>query len=307
MARVAIAVALVLALAAPAVQARTLKVRWEQDALVAYRVWDEVGFTPIKGIQPNIFKRRTVKVGATTYKVLWTNSTINRQSTAIALRESHRDATHVPRSYPVVYTDRLLTSTQHKRFDVMLDLGRDADVLVVNRDNPVCASGLTLAQARGIARGTITRWSQVTALPAGQPDGIARHVRGTDRYAQPRFGVAPVPKHAVVEFDGGVSAAFYDRAVAAVTSWSRVRAYTSSVCAVAIDGVVPTDASVFTRRYGPAYPIEVVLPHHRRTDRQGRAMVAAYLAFLRSPAAAAQFRKAGVLLTADGAPAQAAR
>ena len=88
MARVAIAVALVLALAAPAVQARTLKVRWEQDALVAYKVWDEVGFTPIKGIQPNIFKRRTVKVGATTYKVLWTNNTINRQSTAIALREA---------------------------------------------------------------------------------------------------------------------------------------------------------------------------------------------------------------------------
>ena len=307
MARVAIVVALVLALTAPAAQARTLKVRWEQDALVAYRVWDEVGFTPIKGIQPNIFKRRTVKVGATTYKVLWTNNTINRGSTAIALREAHRDATHVPKSYLAVYTDRPLTSAQRKRFDVKLDLGRDADVLVVNRDNPVCASGLTLAQARGIARGTISRWSQVTALPAGQPDEIARHVRGTDRYAQPRFGVPPVPKHAVVELDGGVSAAYYDRAVAAVTSWSRVRAYTSSVCAVAIDGVTPTDANVFTRSYGPAYPIEVVLPHHRRTDPQGRAMVAAYVAFLRSPTAAAQFRKAGVLLTADGVPAAAAR
>ena len=222
MARVALAVALALALAAPAAQARTLKVRWEQDALVAYRVWDEVGFTPIKGIQPNIFKRRTVKAGSTTYKVLWTNNTINRQSTAIALREAHRDATHVPRSYLAVYTDRPLTSAQRKRFDVMLDLGRDADVLVVNRDNPVCASGLTLAQARGIAGGTITRWSQVATLPAGQPDAIARHVRGTDRYAQPRFGVPPVPEHAVVELDGGVFAAYCDRAVAAVTSWSRV-------------------------------------------------------------------------------------
>ena len=55
-----------------------------------------------------------------------------------------------------------------------LDLARDADVLVVNRDNPVCASGLTLAQAEGIARGSITRWSEVTTLPAGQPDAIVR-------------------------------------------------------------------------------------------------------------------------------------
>jgi hypothetical protein len=86
-----------------------------------------------------------------------------------------------------------------------------------------------------------------------------------------------------------------------------VRTYTNSVCAVAIDGVVPTDASVLTRSYGPAYPIEVAPPHHRRTDRQGRAMVAAYLAILRSATAAAQFRTAGVLLTADGVPAEAAR
>ena len=307
MARLAIAVVLVLALAAPAAHARTLKVRWEQDALVADRVWDEVGFIPIKGIQPDFFKRRTVKVGATTYKVLWTNNTIDRRTTAIALRQAYHDATHVPTSYLAVYTDRDLTSAERKHFDVMLDLGRDADVLVVNRDNPVCASGLTLAQARGIARGTITRWSEVATLPAGQPDVIARHVRGVDRYAQPRFGVGRVPDDVVVEPDGGVYAAYSDRAVAAVTSWSRVRAYASSVCAVPIDGVAPTDASVFTRSYGPAYPIEVALPHHRRTDPQGRAMVAAYVAFLRSAAAAEQFRKAGVLLTADGVPAEAAR
>ena len=186
---------------------------------------------------------------------------------------------------------------------MLLDLGRDADVLVVNRDNPVCASGLTLAQARGIAQGTITRWSQVTTLSAGQPDAIVRHVRGDDGYAQPRFGVAHRPAHAVVERDGGVAAAYYDRAVAAVTSWSRVRAYTSSVCAVPIDGVAPTDASVFNRSYSQAYPIEVALAHRRRTDPQGRAMVAAYIDFLRSDAAATLFRNAGVLLTADGAPA----
>ena len=212
MGRVAIAVALVLALAAPAAHARTLKVRWEQDALVAYRVWDEVGFTPIKGIQPNIFKRRTVKVGSTTYKVLWTNNTINRQSTAIALREARRDATHVPRSYVAVYTDRPLTSAQRKRFDVMLDLGRDADVLVVNRDNPVCESGLTLAQARGIAPDYVARLLAVFperdretrrqadkqidrvggAVAAGEHAGVGRY-DAVDRHGADASRVGPHP------------------------------------------------------------------------------------------------------------------
>ena len=174
---------------------------------------------------------------------------------------------------------------------------------MVNRDNPVCASGLSLAQARGIARGTITRWSQVAALPAGQPGAIDRHVRGENGYAQPRFGIGLRPHHAVIEPDGGVAAAYRDPAVAAVTSWSRVRAYTSSVCPVAIDGVVPTDASVFSRGYSQAYPIELAFRHRRRTDPQGRAMVRAYVDFLRSAPAAALFRQAGVLLTADGPPA----
>src|SRR5262245_23228668 len=254
MRRFALVLAFLLVLIAPEAEARALKVRWEQDALVAYRVWDELGFIPIKPIQPNIFHRRTVKVGSTTYKVLWTNNTTNRQSTTIALREAVRDADGPPSSYPAVFTDRDLTRAERKRFDVLLDIGRDADVLVVNRDNPVCTSGLTLAQVRGIAQGRITRWSQVATVPVGQPDVIARHVRGVERYAQPRFGVKPTPGHVAVDLDGGVLAAYRNRAVAAITSWSRVRRYTSSVCAVAIDGVAPTDASVFTRSYGPAYP-----------------------------------------------------
>ena len=144
-------------------QARTLAVNWQQSALVTDRVWDEVGFIPIKGIQPDFFHRRTVKAGSTTYKVRWNNVTLNRRSTSSALREADEDGARVPRFYPAVFTDRDLTAAERRRFDVLLDLGRDADVLVVNRDNPVCASGLSLAQARGIARGTITR-----AVPPGR-------------------------------------------------------------------------------------------------------------------------------------------
>jgi hypothetical protein len=299
---VAIAAALLPLAVVPAAQARTLKVTWQQSALVAERVWDEVGFIPIKGIQPDIRRRVTVKAGSTTYKVQWNNVTLNRQTTSAALREVDSDAAHHLSSFAAIFTDRDLTAAERRRFDVLLDIGRDADVLVVNRSNPVCTSGLSLAQARGIARGTITRWSQVATLPPGQPDAIARHVRGEDGFAQPRFGVGLRPRHAVIELDGGVAAAYRDPAVAAVTSWSRVRAYTSSVCAVAIDGVAPTDASVFARSYSQAYPIELALPHRRRTDPQGRAMVRAYVDYLRSPQAAAQFRRAGVLLTADGPP-----
>src|SRR5262245_36679764 len=98
MRRFALVLAFLLVLIAPEAEARTLKVRWEQDALVAYRVWDELGFIPIKPIQPNIFHRRTVKVGSTTYKVLWTNNTTNRQSTTIALREAVRDADEIGRA-----------------------------------------------------------------------------------------------------------------------------------------------------------------------------------------------------------------
>src|SRR3954466_11713271 len=107
MGRFACVAALVMVLGVPNAAARTLKVRWGQDALVAYRVWDEVGFIPIKSIQPDIFKRRTVKVGSTTYKVLWTNTTSNRQTTTMALRQALHDS-----AYPAVFTDRDLTAVE---------------------------------------------------------------------------------------------------------------------------------------------------------------------------------------------------
>src|SRR6185436_4166854 len=120
------------------------------------------------------------------------------------------------------------------------------------------------------------RWSEVTTLPAGQPDAIVRRASGFEVYAQPRFGIEPVPGKNVVSPDGGVVDAYRNRAVAAITAWSRVRAY-QSVCAVPIDGVRPTDASVYDLRYRPAYPITYVMSRKHRRDREGRAMVAAYV------------------------------
>jgi hypothetical protein len=297
---VALAAILVAAVAPPA-HARTKRVRWEQTAILADRVDDQIGFVPIKGIQPDFSKRPTVRSGGTTYKVLWTNNLFNRRSTSIALREIYRNATQVPTSYYGVYTDRFITKKEKRRFTMKVDLARDADVLVVNRANPVCASGLTRHQVEGIARGSITRWSQVTTLAAGQPDAIVRRAGGFDNYALPRFGIQPVPGKNIVSPDGGVVDAYASRAVAGITSWSHVRGY-PSVCAVPIDGVRPTDVSVFNLHYGPAYPITYVMTRKHRRDAQGRAMVAAYVDFLRSEAAAALFRKNGLLMTADGPP-----
>ena len=140
---------------------------------------------------------------------------LNRRSTSSALREADEDRGAVPRFYPVVFSDRDPTAAERRRFDVLLDLGRDADVLVVNRDNPVCAWPLARPGA-GIARGTITRWSQVAALPAGQPGAIDRHVRGENGYAQPRFGIGLRPHHAVIEPDGGCQPPDRDPAAAAL-------------------------------------------------------------------------------------------
>jgi hypothetical protein len=285
-------------LAAPTAEARTKRVFWQQDAAVPSRFLDQIGHIPINGIQPEGSGPKTVKAGSTTYKVTWINALYGRITTTQALRELQRDSRYPPVSRGV-FADRRLTSSEKRRFQVLLDLARDGDVLVVHRDNPVCASGLTLAQARGIARGTITRWSQVATLPPGQPDAIKRRVIGTEGFAQPRLGVQNKPGRGIVKPDGGVSQVVAgDRAVAAVTAWSRARR-DSRLCAVALNGRAPTSENVHGLKYPGAYPVSFVMHRKRRRDREGKALVRAYVAFLRSEKAAEMFRATGVLLAAD--------
>jgi hypothetical protein len=285
-------------LAAPAAEAKTKRVFWQQNAAVPSRFLDQIGYIPINGIQPEGSGPKTVKAGSVTYKVTWINALYGRTTTTEALRELQRDAKHPP-VIQGVYADRRLTSAEKRRFQVLLDLARDGDVLVVHRDNPVCASGLTLAQARGIARGTITRWSQVATLPPGQPDVIVRRLIGSEGFAQPRFGVKLQPGRSLVKPDGGVSQVRAgDRAVAAVTAWTKVR-QDSRLCAVALNGVAPTDGTVRGLEYPGAYPVSYVMHRKRRRDREGKALVRAYVAFLRSAKASEMFRRAGVLLAKD--------
>jgi ABC-type phosphate transport system substrate-binding protein len=295
------------ALAAPLAEAKTKRVFWQQRAAVAARFFEQIGFIPINGIQAMKDGRPVptrVKAGRTTYLVDWANALYGRASVGAALKELHRGG----RRDDGIFTDRLLTRAEKKRYEVLLDLARDADVLVVHRDNPACAAGLTRAQARGIARGEITRWSQVVPLGGGQPDAIERHLIGSPdggkgtAFPEPRLGVKTKDlrkSSGIVQADGGVSkVASGDRSVAAVTSWSRVR-FNSGVCAVPLDGVAPSNESVHALKYPEAYPVQFVMHRKRSRLKESRVRVKAYVKFLRSARAAELFRSSGVLLAAD--------
>ena len=129
-----------------------------------------------------------------------------------------------------VFLDRRLTAAERRHMVVRADLGRDADVLAVASGHPACASGVSRAMARGIAKGTIrTNWSAAgVPTPAGG-DAIAlrRAGDGFERSSEPRFGAGYLaPKSARITRDGGLSeAASGNQAIAAVTSWSRARSY----------------------------------------------------------------------------------
>jgi hypothetical protein len=302
----AVVVGLLAVIAPAAADAKRVSTYWQQTAYVAERFWAQLGFIPIAGIQDR-GRASVYRDGATTYVVGWNNALVGR-STTDALKQAARYVKYAPVE-DGVYTDRFLSTREKRSYQVLADLARDADVLVVHRDNPVCATGLTRAQARGIARGTITRWSRVTTLPDGQPDAIRRRLVGRpgkqgDASAEPRLGAPVTAPHTVVAADGGVGEARVDRRVAAVTSWSRVRRG-SGACVVALDGVTPTNATVHGLRYPGAYPIQYVMHRKRSKHGESRVRVREYVRFLKSERAAAMLRNTGVLLAAEPAPVDA--
>jgi hypothetical protein len=210
------------------------------------------------------------------------------------------------RRYPSpegIFLDRRLTTAERRYVRVRADLGRDADVLAVRRGHPACAAGVSRAVARGIAAGTIRTWSAAGVPTPASGDAIAlrRAGTGSERFAEPRFGArSRLPDGARSAFDGGLSeAASGDLAVAAVTSWSRARAYQQTTCAVPIDGAAPTDDSVAALSHPDAYPISFVT---LRRLRAVRPIVAAFLKYLTGPQATTSFRERGMLLVGETWP-----
>ena len=300
MRRVLALIVLAAALAPATADAKTVRTFWQQRAYVADRFFNQLGFIPINGIQA-FGKASRYKAGTTTYVVSWNNALFNRSTTA-ALKDLSRDARDGA-VYDGVFTDRRLRTSEAKRFQVLADLARDADVLVVHPDNPVCATGLTLAQAKGIARGTITRWSEVAAAAPGQPDAIVRRLIGQPvgkgkATTEARLGTRVLVDDDLVASDGGVSQARVDRRVAAVTSWSRVRRG-SGACVVPLGGVPATDAAVHGLAFPGAYPVQYVMHRKRSKRKEDRVLVREYVRFLKSARAADMLRATGVLLAAE--------
>lgn len=262
------------------------------------RLDQQVGFIPIQ--LPTIEAGATgtpASAGGRRFRLLWTNATLGGASTSTALRVIRRDLRYQPQQ-AMVFADRRLTAVERRTFTVLADVARDADVLVVARGHPACG-GLTHAQARGIATGTVSRWSQLFPGVADQPDPIVRHAvwSGRERLVEPRLGLGiRAPGGVRLDADGGVrAAASGDRSAAAITSWSRARAFGTTVCAVAIDGVAPSDATVRGLSYREAYPITLVAARRRPPDLLSRAASRAFIGLMTSPAAATAFARGGLL------------
>ena len=278
------------------------------NSYIPARIDAMIGFIPSHGMNPagRAPRLTTVRQGGKTFRFYYQNSAVVWPHSGLILSTL---AGRYASATAGGFVDRRLSARQRKRLVVRADLGRDADVLVVAADHPACSTGLTASQARGIARGSIARWSQVVALPAGAPDAIAVRVeQGSTGAKVPRWGVRDGRKYARGArgaADGGLAqAAGGDQAVAGFTSWTRARAYGRNVCSVPIDGVAPTDQTVFALSYPAAFPISYVVPRSPfRASKLSRAMMTGFVDWIRGPDAAEQFRARGMMLVADGPPA----
>jgi hypothetical protein len=275
------------------------------NSVIPSRVDHLIGFTPTTfAIHPRGQRvvPITVRVGGRTHRYTFGNAAAAvGPSATIYLRNMIRS-----RRFPSpqgIFVDRRLKPAERRHAQVRADLGRDADVLAVRRGHPACASGVSRAAARGIAAGTIRTWSAagVSTPVSGNAIALRRAGSGIDRFVEPRFRAGiRLPKGARAAADGGLSeAASGNHAIAAVTSWSRARAFQTTTCAVPVGGAAPSDASVRALSHPDAYPISFVT---LRRLRDTRPIVAAFLKYLTGPRATSSFRQRGMLLVKEEWP-----
>lgn len=246
----------------------------------------------------------TVRVGGRTYRYIFGNAAANGGPSVDIFIRNMISQRRFP-SPQGIFLDRRLTVSERRHMKVRADLGRDADVLVVARGHPACASGVSRAAARGITAGKIRTWSAAGVPKPESGDAITLRRAGNayGEFAEPRFGASGrVPRGAKTAPDGGLSAAASgDLAIAAVTSWSRARAYQATTCAVRVGGAAPTDASVRAVSHPDAYAITYATLRRLSTprDRAVPRITAAFLQYLTGPRGSSEFRKRGMLLVKD--------
>jgi hypothetical protein len=276
------------------------------NSAIPSRIDHLIGFTPTTfAIHPRGERvvPITVRVGGRTYRYTFGNAAAGVGPTANLYLKNLIRARRYP-SPQGIFLDRKLKAAERRHVRVRADLGRDADVLAVSSGHPACASGVSRAAARGIAAGTIRTWSQAGVPTPESGDAIAlrRAGAGIDRFVEPRFGAGiRLPQGARAAYNGGLSeAASGNLAIAAVTSWSRARAFQGTTCAVPVGGAAPSDASVRALSHRNAYPISFVTLKRLRDTRP---IVAAFLKYLTGPRATASFRQRGMLLVKESWPA----
>lgn len=275
------------------------------NSVIPSRVDHLIGFTPTTfAIHPRGQRIVPIKVrvGGRTHRHVFGNAAaVVGPSADIYMKNMIRG-----RRYPSaqgIFLDRRLTAAERRHARVRVDLGRDADVLVVHREHPACASGVSRAVARQIAAGKIRTWSTagVPTPASGDAIELRRAGTGVERSVEPRFGASwKLPANAKAAFDGGLSeAASGYLAIAAITSWSRARAFQQTTCAVPIDGSAPDDTSVRNLSHRDAYPISFVT---LRRLRDATPIVAAFVSYLTGPQATESFRQRGMLLVKETWP-----
>lgn len=278
------------------------------NSVIPLRVDHLIGFTPTTfAIHPRGERvvPITVRVDGRTHRYIFDNAAaVVGPSADIHLRNMIR-ARRFP-SPQGVFLDRRLTAAERRHLAVRADVGRDADVLAVAAGHPACAAGVSRAAARGIAAGRIRTWSAAgVPVPAtGNAIALRRAGDAARRSAEPRFGAdTRVPNGVRAASDGGLSeAASGDLAIAAVTSWSRARAFAATVCAVPVGGAAPTDASVRVLSHPDAYPIAFVTLRRLGLRPGVRPVTAAFLKYLTGPRARASLRARGMLLVGEAWP-----
>lgn len=279
------------------------------NSVIPSRVDHLIGFTPTTfAIHPA--NRRvvpiTVRVDGRTHRYIFGNAAaVVGPSAGIYLRNMVR-FWRFPNPQGV-FLDRRLTTRERRRLAMRADIGRDADVLAAAIGHPACLSGVSRPVARGIAAGRIRTWSAAGVPVPASGNAIALRRAGTaaGRFGEPRFGApSKVPAGARVAWDGGLSeAASGDLAIAAVTSWSRARAFQTTTCAVPVGGAAPTDASVRALSHRDAYPISFVTLKRLGLRPGVRPITAAFLKYLTGPRATSSFRSRGMLLVKEQWPA----
>ena len=302
----------VAALAPASAGAVTERTSFQMVQLTPSRVYAQTSFLPFALPDPpdRVYRYR---LGSRVFVGPWFPASVGGQTTTELLDRVHRAAHDPDRGHRDGGRHRRPSpdGPRAQPLPHLADLYRDADVLVVAAGHPACA-GLTVAQARAIARGSVTRWSQVVA---GAPaDAIrVRHPVDASGEGVPHLGTRWVGRlnrwrvnyapGAVGARDGGVAAAAADPSIAAITTWSRLRQGPAGVCAVPLNGVAPSDAAVAGLAYPEAFPVAYVVTRRVVGGGQTVVMRRAMAAHLNSAKVKAMLRGQGLLVVGDPLPA----